>query len=79
MGTAGATNVQKLRARMERDGVTAFEVWWGPKAKDMTVEERAGVLLQVLDAPRLIGGPPQSGQPVVDVREFVDTLYAESA
>ncbi len=79
MDTTGAPHVQKLRARMERDGLTAFEVWWGPKANGMTVEERAGLLLQVLDAPRLAGGPPQSGQPVVDVREFVDSLYAEPA
>ena len=74
------TNVDRLRARMLQDGIRAYEIWWGPKAKNMTVEERAAVILDVLDAPKIRStAPPGAGQATVDVREFVDSLYAECA
>lgn len=76
----GTTNVDRLRERMLEDGIRAYEVSWGPKAHGMTVEERAGVLLEVLDAPKIRSKiPPGAGQPTTDVRDFVESLYAECA
>lgn len=44
------SNLEKLVQRLERDRVINFSVTWGPEAASLTVEERAGVLLEALDA-----------------------------
>jgi hypothetical protein len=52
---APLSNVEKLEARlvvMRRNGLVRMFVSWCPKGAAMTVEERAGVLLAALDAPR---------------------------
>lgn len=70
------SNVEKLEARlvvMRRNGLVRMFVSWCPKGAAMTVEERAGVLLAALDAPRR-GGSPVLMRPADEVREFAKSL-----
>jgi hypothetical protein len=52
-------DVEKLEARlvvMRRNGLVRMHVTWCPKGAAMTAEERAGVLPNALDAPRIESG-----------------------
>jgi hypothetical protein len=56
---APLSNVEKLEARlvvMRRNGLVRMHVTWCPRGAAMTAEERAGVLLNALDAPRIESG-----------------------
>jgi hypothetical protein len=73
---APLSNVEKLEARlvvMCRNGLVRMFVSWCPKGAAMTVEERAGVLLAALDAPRR-GGSSVAMRPADEVREFAKSL-----
>jgi hypothetical protein len=73
---APLSNVEKLEARlvvMRRNGLVRMFVSWCPKGAAMTVEERAGVLLAALDAPRR-GGSPVAMRSADEVREFAKSL-----
>jgi hypothetical protein len=73
---APLSNVEKLEARlvvMRRNGLVRMFVSWCPKGAAMTVEERAGVLLAALDAPRRHGSPGAM-RPADEVREFAKSL-----
>jgi hypothetical protein len=73
---APLSNVEKLRARlvvMRRNGLVRMFVSWCPRGAAMTVEERAGVLLAALDAPRR-GGSPVAMRAADEVREFTKSL-----
>lgn len=71
---APLSNVEKLRARLA--GALNFRVSWGPAAANMTAEERAGVILDALDAPlrRVQIGPPRTKKEPIDVRDLVRNL-----
>jgi hypothetical protein len=73
---APLSNVEKLEARlvvMRRNGLVRMFVSWCPKGAAMTAEERAGVLLAALDAPRR-GGSPVAMRSADEVREFAKSL-----
>jgi hypothetical protein len=73
---APLSNVEKLEARlvvMRRNGLVRMHVSWCPKGAAMTVEERAGVLLAALDAPRR-DGSSVAKRPADEVREFAKSL-----
>ncbi len=56
---APLSDVEKLEARlvvMRRHGLVRMHVTWCPKGAAMTAQERAGVLLKALDAPRIESG-----------------------
>jgi hypothetical protein len=56
---APLSDVEKLEARlvvMRRNGLVRMQVTWCPRGAAMTAEERAGVLLNALDAPRIESG-----------------------
>jgi hypothetical protein len=71
---APLSSVEKLEARlvvMRRNGLVRMHVSWCSKGAAMSAEERAGVLLNALDAPRSRGDPPVAADPSDDVREPV--------
>jgi hypothetical protein len=73
---APLSNVEKLEARlvvMRRNGLVRMHVSWCPKGAAMTAEERAGVLLAALDAPRR-SGSPVTMRPPHDAHEFAGSL-----
>jgi hypothetical protein len=73
---APLSNVEKLEARlvvMRRNGLVRMFVSWCPKGAAMTVEERAGVLLAALEAPRR-SGSPVAMRSAEEVREFTKSL-----
>jgi hypothetical protein len=58
---APLSNVEKLEARlvvMRRNGLVRMHVSWCPNGAAMSAEQRAGVLLNALDAPRNRSHPP---------------------
>ena len=74
---ARLSNVEKLEARlavMRRDGLVRMHVTWCPRGAAMTAEERAGVLLNALDAPRSRSDSPATANPPDDVHEPVKSL-----
>jgi hypothetical protein len=69
---APLSSVAKLEARlmvMRRNGLVRMHVSWCPKGAAMSVEERAGVLLNALDAPRSRGDPLATADPPDDAHE----------
>lgn len=51
-----ASNLEKLKARLDRGGATLSGITWGPEADKLSVDERAGVVLAILereDDPRI--------------------------
>src|SRR5450755_2742857 len=74
---ARLSNVEKLEARlavMRRNGLVRMHVSWCPRGAAMTTEERAGVLLNALDAPRSRSDLPAAANPPDDVREPAKSL-----
>lgn len=80
---APLTNLDKLKARlavMRGQGMQNMHVTWGPLGLAATAEERAGYLLEALDAPSTpmsatdVDGPPRTMRSPVDVRELVKSL-----
>ena len=59
---------------MRRNGLVHMHVSWGPAAATMTTGQRAGVLREVLDAPRPRTGPPVTERAPINIREFVKSL-----
>jgi hypothetical protein len=79
---APLSSVEKLEARlvvMRRNGLVRMHVSWCSKGAAMSAEERAGVLLNALDAPRSRGDPPVAADPSDDVREPVSLWTCEVA
>jgi hypothetical protein len=71
------SNVEKLEARLvvtRRSGLVRMCVSWCPKGAAMTAEERAGVLLAALDAPRIRRDSSATTHPPDEVREFATSL-----
>lgn len=83
------TELEKLDARLFGDPnkkLTGFNVWWGPDAVDLSVEERAKVLNDVFDQvdngkssvldfeDSNFGKAPKSRQPPVSLDDFVKGL-----
>jgi hypothetical protein len=68
---APLSNLEKLRARLEvmrANGLVNMHISWGPKAAQMSAEERAGHVLEWLDAPRVVSDrPPVSRRAPMDV------------
>jgi hypothetical protein len=66
-------NETELRKRLAK--ARNFHVDWGPKAADMTLEERCGVILKAMDERGEVADrPPRSGRPKINVRDFVAGL-----
>lgn len=77
------SNIEKLQSRlavMRGQGMQNMHVTWGPLGLVATAEERAGYVLEMLDAPAArvsaadIDGPLRTTRAPVDVRELVNTL-----
>jgi hypothetical protein len=74
---ARLSNVEKLEARlavMRHNGLVRMHVTWCPRGGAMTAEERAGVLLNALDAARSRSDLPAAAVAPDDVHEPTKSL-----